>query len=218
MAEKETCGAKTKQGGVCKNHKGFKTEHPGYGLCFRHTGDSPSGKQAAAKEEIEVRHHAMGLPVEINPHDALLEEVYRTAGHVRWLAKEIGGWNSKMDLEDAGDVSGLPASIDVGELSTEYPLTNAQKEWFTVYSKERDHLAKVSKLAIDAGVATRAIQLAESQADRMVWFIEAFVKQLGLTESQRRMIPDIVPPLLRSVTSERLDRDLPYGRDWNATA
>jgi hypothetical protein len=123
-----------------------------------------------------------------------------------------------MDLEDAGDVSGLPASIDVGELSTEYPLTNAQKEWFTVYSKERDHLAKVSKLAIDAGVATRAIQLAESQADRMVWFIEAFVKQLGLTESQRRMIPDIVPPLLRSVTSERLDRDLPYGRDWNATA
>lgn len=210
------CGTTKVDGTPCRNRAGRGTSHPGYGVCQKHGGEALTNfRQNAAKKEIEARHHAMGLPVEINPHDALLEEVYRTAGHVRWLNQEIGKWRSKMDVGDIGDVSGLPTEIDAGELSTEYPLTESQKEWFALYIKERDHLAKVSKLAIDAGVATRAIQLAEAQADRMVWVIEAFIKQVGLTDSQRRLVPDIMPNLLREVASERMDRALPYGKEHN---
>lgn len=211
----DKCGAKTKKKTLCNNPKGFSTDHPGYGRCKFHGGNNPSGKTSAARDEGRALMASYGSPVEIHPQDALLEEVYRTNGHVLWLSREIAKWNSTDgEFQDAtGEPTASPILGDIEGLTTKLGLTEAQQQWMTLYVKEREHLARVSKLALDAGVAQRAIQIAEAQSDRLVWVIEAFIRQLGLTEEQRIRVPDIVPPLLRQITSERMDRALPYGKD-----
>jgi hypothetical protein len=52
MADETRCGAKTQSGGRCKNKAGFRTEHPGFGKCFKHGGASENGTKAAARAQI----------------------------------------------------------------------------------------------------------------------------------------------------------------------
>ena len=40
-------GAKTKSGRPCRHTKGFRTDHPGSGRCYRHGGASPNGNSGA---------------------------------------------------------------------------------------------------------------------------------------------------------------------------
>jgi hypothetical protein len=58
-------------------------------VCHKHGGSAPQVKAKAEKRRQETRAReavaTYGLPVEIDPGTALLEEVSRSAGHVRWL-------------------------------------------------------------------------------------------------------------------------------------
>lgn len=120
-----------------------------------------------------------GSPLDTNPIDALLDEVRRTAGHVAWLSTKVTGW----ELDPEGDV-----------------LPDGLKDYITLYQAERRHLVFVSKAALDAGINERLVQIAEHQGMRLADAIESILGALSLTADQRRLVPEIVPTVLRSLT------------------
>src|SRR5260221_537926 len=87
---KRFCDAKKRQGeGTCHRPAGWGTEHPGTGRCKLHGGSTHDHKAAARTEIARRAVETYGLPREVTPDVALLEEVHRTAGHVAWLAEIV---------------------------------------------------------------------------------------------------------------------------------
>ena len=63
--------AKTQSGGACKNPKGFKTGHVGFGRCHLHRGASENGNKAAARAQVM----AMASEADAKPSEVLLKAV-----------------------------------------------------------------------------------------------------------------------------------------------
>lgn len=174
---KNQCGANKAHGGICTLNKGFGTPHPGSGRCKWHGGNTSAGKTAAAREA------GLALikytdPIEVDPTTALLQELYRTAGHVAYLDSKIAEW----------------------ELDTSKEIPDAQQHWMKVHLVERAHMAKVAKTALDAGVAERQVRLAEQQGMVLASAIEKILERLELTPAQFALIPVIVPEVLRGIS------------------
>jgi hypothetical protein len=164
------CGGKKKQGrGNCTRPKGWGTKHPGRGKCKLHGGSTKS-HQAAAEREAVVTY---GLPVEIDPLQALLEEVYRTAGHVAWLGHVIRG------LEQDNVTRGLTKTVQLPDGTQRIEAGAGISVWVKLYQAERAHLAKVAKAAVDAGIEERLVHIAEEQAKQLAGVIRAIVAALG---------------------------------------
>lgn len=174
----ETCGAFVrKRNGPCGLPRGWGTNHPGSGHCKWHFGNTSSGVKTAAKE-AGLRILKYTNPIEIDPTAALLQELYRTAGMVQYLDTKIQRW----------------------ELDTDVEIPDSQQQWLRVHREERRHMVQVAKLALDAGIAEREIQLAEQQGMILASAIEQILERLELTPTQTSMIPEIVPAVLRAVS------------------
>lgn len=160
QAPRQQCTAKSKRSGKqCKNKA-----VPGGDTCRMHGGAAPQvQRRAAARVAEENARRAVatyGLPRDMDPAAALLEEVHRTAGHVGWLAKRI------RDLDEDALAWGLTEVAE--KAATEFPGTDRKETarpsvWLDLYHRERAHLVKVSKAALDAGISERLVRLAEQQ-------------------------------------------------------
>jgi hypothetical protein len=159
------CGARARHGGRCKLPAGHGTDHVGFGSCKLHGGATPAGRESAKRARARTEVAVFGLPVDIDPRDALLQEVCRTAGHVAWLRDRI-------------------ASLPEAELPS--------SAWVPLYQEEREHLVRVSKSAADAGVQERSVRVAEEQGRLLAGVIRAILGELDLSEFQRAVAPMIV--------------------------
>lgn len=153
------CGAKLVDGSgrTCGQPKGWGTEHNGFGRCRKHGGNTPTHVKAAQREAAREAVETFGLPREIEPTDALLEEVYRTAGHVEWLAFEV-------------------RAQDGEELAVK------QVELLRLYRLERRHLVDVCRVAIAAGIAERQVQIAEHEAAIFATALRGMFVDLGVAD------------------------------------
>ncbi len=81
------CNCKKRDGsdGRCQQRAGYGTDHPGFGACVYHGGDSPSLRRHAAK--VEARMLAQELDME--PDVALAWMVRAAAGVVAFLQERI---------------------------------------------------------------------------------------------------------------------------------
>lgn len=178
------CWAEKKDGTHCHNAAGFHTDHEGYGKCSFHGGNTPTLRTSAARfiggEVIDrmTTAYGYGRPIELSPIDALLQEVRRTGGHVAWIAEKINMW----------------------EMDTNAYISGEKQQWIELYHKERAHLVKVAKTAIDAGVSERMVKIAENQGLMIIKAFNTVFDALHLTTDQRRMIPQVVPGVLRELT------------------
>lgn len=174
--------------GICMKPAGWGTEHPGEGPCKIHGGNNPGYlKHLAVKRakqnalaEIDATMLAYGKPIHIGPHEALLMEVQRTAGHVCWLSDKI---------QSIGQESGIDEAMQQWTLMGIRPSF-----WVDLYIEERKHLVNVSKAAIAAGVAERAVALAEEQGKLLAVAIRAILwdNELQLTPTQRAAAPQVI--------------------------
>lgn len=89
-----------------------------------------------------------GLPREIDPQTALLEEVHRTAGHVAYLGQVV-------------------ADLEHDELTHDSIVGKSPSVWLGMYERERAHLVKVAATCISAGIAERQVRLAEEQGKQL---------------------------------------------------
>jgi hypothetical protein len=85
----------------------------------------------------------------VEPHEALLEEVHRAAGHVAWLGEVVG------QLERSQVVHGITRTVQLPDGSRTVEARAAINIWVKLYQEERDRLVRVAKAAIDAGVEER---------------------------------------------------------------
>lgn len=167
------CRARSRRSGEqCK-----RTRTPGSTVCYYH-GSAAGQVRRKAAERLE-RDRAVaavatfGLPVEVDPHDALLGEVHRTAGHVTWLGVLVAG------LEADGLKQRSPGAAGV--------LWERPAVWVELYQQERAHLVRVAKAAVDAGVEERQVRVAEQAGAVLAEVLRAVLDdpQLGLTAEQR---------------------------------
>lgn len=178
------CGGKTrtpdKKGKPCARPAGWGTPHPGYGKCKFHGGSTKNGRKAAKKEWVDTQIAMYGDVVEIEPEQALIEELWRTNGAVRYLASfltdgEVDEVHSRLKQTVKG-----PGNATHEGLSVEAEL----------YMKERQHLLHVTKTAIAAGLATRQVEIAEQQAAMLVAVIRGVLDDLGMGDDPR--VPKVV--------------------------
>ena len=152
------CGARTKQKGTpCGHGAGKRTDHPGSGRCWLHGGRAPAGKAHAERDAAEQHLTKLGIPISIDPIQALLQEVCEAAGNVAFLRAKV-------------------QSIEDGSL--------ASSAMVKLYNEERERLAKVAKAAVDAGIADRQVRLAEAQAVELVRVVRAVLQRLGLSAAR----------------------------------
>lgn len=176
MDDSRRCTRIKRDGARCR-----KSAIIGGTVCTHHGGGAPqvreAGRARARHARAERAVATYGLPVEVDPHDALLAEVHRTAGHVAWLGDIV------QQLERDQLVWGVTDQTE--KQATEYPgidttRTASPNVWLELYHRERVHLVKVAKAAVDAGIDERRVQLAEAQGQAIVAVLRATLEDLGV--------------------------------------
>jgi hypothetical protein len=167
----DRCLAHNQQGGPCG-------ENPlaGQDVCHKHGGKTPvalvaaEGRVQRANAIRAVQH--FGLPIDIDPAEALRQEIARTQGAVIWLQAHI----ATLDLRDiergleAAEQTTIPdETAETGRrvVSARTMRRSAPSVWVRLWQDERRHLADVCVRAIACGLAEREVRLAEEQGRLM---------------------------------------------------
>jgi hypothetical protein len=175
----------------------------------------------------------------LSPELALVEEVRRSAAMVRFLEGRIGEWGmdlgdpaldkfvnhrkykdpwsrhqiqqflDSLDPDDPDSAKHLPDLVQTHPDTGVSSFTN-KREWLYLYREERAHLARVAKMALDAGVAQRLVTLAEDQGRILSSALRAVLMALNLSPEQQSLVPIVVPAILRAVAN---DQPLPDVRE-----
>jgi hypothetical protein len=188
------CGGEKRGGGTCTQAAGWGTPHPGVGRCKLHGGSTPSHVAAAQKVEAERAVATFGLPRDIDPHEALLEELHRTAGAVAWLGAVVA------ELE-TGDVVWGKVREKVGGDDRGTTHEAGVNTWVRLWQAERAHLVAVSAQCIKAGIDERRMQLAEGAGEQLAGVLRAVFGRLDLSEGQWALVAVVVPEELRKLAT-----------------
>lgn len=174
----------------------------GMTVCRSH-GGSVGKTRAAAERRLSTERArnvviTYGLPVEIDPHDALMEEIARTAGHVRWLAGIIQAMDDEALVWGQTETQQRGGGGPTGNYA-QVTRTAAPSVWLTLYQAERKHLVDVCKAAIGAGIAERQVRLAEQQGALIATVIRAIIgdPELGLDDDQQELAFKVASRQLR---------------------
>lgn len=157
-------------------------------VCPRHGGHAPqvvaAGLRRVRDEQARAAVATYGLPREVEPAQALLEEVHRAAGHVAWLAA-------------------LVADLDRSELKQLDTSERFEKPsvWVELYGQERDRLARVAKSAHDAGISEQEIQLAQRHSDLLAAVLRRVFDRLGIDSAPGTPAAAAVLEELRALTA-----------------
>lgn len=192
---------------VCTKPAGYRTVHEGVGYCTYHGGNTPAGKKSAARTSgqafIERYKADVTLfggdksKIDITPEQAILEEVRRSVAMVRFLEEAIAKWQYNSGAEPEAGLGGLPQLVD--ETMKGNASFTDEREWLLLYRAEREHMVKVARMAIDAGIAERLVTIAEDQGRTLAIAIRMVLDALDLTPDQVDRVPIVVPPILRQV-------------------
>jgi len=99
--------------------------------------------------------HKFAEELDVSPWEALLLVIRITAGRLRYIEGVLASAASDDELTGGGEIVGEV----VGGPNDGLPLGGRNLGWWVTKSEEeRDRLAKVSKAAIDAGVAQLLIE------------------------------------------------------------
>jgi hypothetical protein len=175
----------------------------GVAVCPRHGGHAPQVIAAAERRNKEAAASlavvTYGLPREVAPDVALLEEVHRTAGHVAWLADVVGQLEREEVTWGLAEETDMPGGEDKdgGVLTKHKAGVNV---WVQLYQQERKHLAAVCRDALAAGIAERQVRLAEQQGALLAGAVNRILDGLGLSKEQWERVPQVVPVVLRAIT------------------
>lgn len=188
------CTAKNSRGGRCR-----KRPIVGGTVCPTHGGSAPQVR-AAAEARVQARQallaaEAFGLPREVDPHTALLEELHRTAGAVAWLGAIVA------DLEQRDIAWGKTREKTGGEdHGTSWEAR--PNAFVSLWQSERKHLVAVAKACHDAGIEERRVRLAESAGQQLAAVVRAVLERLGLSAEQQLLAREVVPEEFRRLSGD----------------
>lgn len=190
------CGARKKNDDPCG-----ASPAKGHTRCWRHGGASPRSKTAAKRRNMEAdaREILGKLDQDIprkHPVEHLLDLIHTQAREVEYwqvLVKELREdelmWTKAEHQEGFGPMGMVNVTTHKAE----------QNPLLEKYEEAKDKLEKYSTAAAKAGVEERAIKIAENQAEIFITGINRILAQLGLTAEQQKLIPQVVPAVLREI-------------------
>lgn len=182
------CNGRKRDGsGYCKRTAGAGTPHKGRGRCSRHGGSTKLAQRGADKEVAAELVQVYGLPVKVDPHSALLEELERTAGHVSWLFIKV---QETAGTEDGEGLVGPVGQEGPSESGGWHHASVEPSVWLRLYQEERKHLVKVAADCIKAGIEERRVRIAEAQGMLIARAIQGILLDLGVADDPRA--PEIV--------------------------
>jgi hypothetical protein len=197
--DRPRCNGTATAGGRCR-----KQPIKGATVCRTHGGSAVQVKDAAERRLLErqalIAAEAFGLPREVDPHSALLEELHRCAGAVQWLGAIVAdlqrdeiGWGKVKETHGTQ----LEKGTDNG--TTKAAQVNV---FVRLWQEERDRLAKVAKTCVDVGIEERRVRLAESAGQQLAAVIRAVLDRLELSDGQRSLAVQVVPDELRRLAGD----------------
>lgn len=201
---KPRCGA-VRNGNVCKHLAGYGTQHPGYGRCKHHGGNTRSHVVRAAKLEAEAMAiTVMGLPVDIDPMDALLQCVRISWGEVQYTSLMVAQLKQGEEIVEYREFE--RGENDFGPYRKKKRTTDTRLHaWITARQNALDRAAKFSKMALDAGVAERQVKIAEEIGGLIGRTLRGVLDELGLTDEQQERAPEIVQKHLSIIDGQALE-------------
>jgi hypothetical protein len=159
------CGAKKKNGELCRAFAGQGTKHPGSGRCKFHGGNTPNHDKRAVTMDLKRRLVTMGEPIEdVTAVSALLSELYASTGHVAWLRQQIA------------------------DMSEDTLATIEGQAIIRLYDGERDRKARIAKLCTEAGVDEAAVRVAEAQVTILGQALSRACDTAGLSAEMRKRV------------------------------
>lgn len=194
MGSPPRCTATNRQGDQCR-----QAAVPGATVCHYHGGAAPQVRAAADRRIAHTRAseivRTLGLSVEVDPHQAILDELYRCAGAVAWLAEVVGG----LDPDDV--VWGRTLTRTGDKAATEHRA--AVNIWVQLYAEWVDRKARIAKAALDAGVAERVVRLEERKGEAIAQLLAGIFDdaELRLTPDQQVTARVVAARHLRALTA-----------------
>jgi hypothetical protein len=172
---------------------GERNDLGAYGRCRNHEA-IPYQNQLVALKKLGIRQArsvltSMGNPVDVDPVGALIFLVQEAAGNVAFLGARI----QDLGYDLVGPVFSL--TRDGEPVQTSEDILAIVK----LYNDERDRLARVSKIALDAGIEERTVRVLEEQATVLVTVIRSVVGNLGLPPEVRQRAMALVSAELRRI-------------------
>jgi hypothetical protein len=203
------CGAKLRKGhGTCRRPAGWGSgDHVGFGRCKLHGGNTRTQILHSAKLEAEAKAlQLMGTPTHIEPEDALQFCIDVARGEVAYCDERIARLEEK---DAAAPIAServheeLDRDGDVHELQDRTTESTAQLHiWVTTRIGATERLARFSKMALDAGVAERAVRLSERQSDQVAVAILAVIGRLSsLSADDRARVPSLLAEHVGALTA-----------------
>lgn len=160
-----TAAAKTRPGERCR-----KNPHPGASICTNH-GLTQAGRAAAADrrqlEHARALAVTMGAPREVDPHTALLEELYEAAGEVAYLGAVV------RELEKDDVVWGRAEVTVQGEKHRA-----GVNVWVRLWHEARDRKLRAADRCVAAGIEERRVRLAESAGQQLAAVLRAVLDRM----------------------------------------
>ncbi len=169
----------------------------GQDVCTKHGGGARQirghAKRRVALGEAEEELNRLGVPIEIEPADAMLQMVWEAAGNVAVLRGWIQRLRQAEQLIEGYDEEDIIDSLaSVGQGKT---VARSQRgviagrvdpaNWkaaphvlVVMYNDERERLVRWAKACRDAGVEEHRVKLAERQGELLAQVLRVFLEGL----------------------------------------
>lgn len=137
----------------------------------------------------------MGVALDIDPHEALLQCVRITAGEVAYTTMKIEELTEDDAIgqpESSREHEELDREGDVHMLEERSKSPVELNIWIRVRQAAVGSLARYSKMALDAGIAERQVRMAEQHGDALANVLSGVFEDLQLTDDQRQRAPAIL--------------------------
>lgn len=176
------------------------------------THGNTKSERAKAKNVVRIgeaqrRVDMYGLPVEISPVDALIQELHRTQGHVAWLAEKVRAIANEKDMiwevaEQTSRAGGTPEGT-----FDETKYSSAENGWIRMYTRERTHLVHVANTISKLGIAEAYVRVAAQQAAMFEGALIKILDGAGIDKSDPA-IRSLVASTMRALSESSVILDI----------
>lgn len=133
----------------------------------------------------------MGYPIDIDPMEGLLLVIKISAGEIAYCTDRIWELSPKKAVIKHKKVVSRASDMESYE-EVEQSNEASLNIWILARQSAMDRFAKFCKMAIDAGVAERQVAVAEGLGQQMGHLINSVLGELGLSDKQKELAPDVV--------------------------
>lgn len=163
------CGAQKRQGEqgeLCTLAAGWGTDHPGFGRCRLHGGNTRNQRAGAATQKAEAEARGVLAQLDVAPVEDPFAALSRLAGQVvAWqeaISRIVNTLGDRIRYEGAAGAEQLRAEI-------------------ALYERAMDRTGQILGLIAKLNIEDRMARVTERQADALVSALEAALAAAGVT-------------------------------------